>query len=48
MIYNSCAMKFDVNSLKHFTSFDLNPDSSKLAMGMVTEVTSTTGISKRQ
>jgi len=48
MIYSSWAMKLDVNSLKHFINFNLNSDSSKLATGMVTDVTSTTGISKRQ
>lgn len=48
MTYNSWAMKSNINSLKHLASFDLNPGSSKLAVGMVTEVTGTTGISKRQ
>lgn len=47
MIYKSWATIFDVNSLKHLTSFDLNWDSSKSAVGMVTEVPGTTGISKR-
>lgn len=48
MIHNSWAMKFDVSSLKDFTSFDLNPGSGKLTTGMATEVTSTTGIPKKQ
>lgn len=48
MIYSSWAMKFYINSLKYFTSFDLKPDSSKLAMWMVTDVTSATGIPRRQ
>lgn len=41
-------MKFDVSSLKDFTSFDLNPGSGKLTTGMAMEVTSTTGIPKKQ
>lgn len=48
MIYKSWATKFDVNSQKHLTSFDLNWDSSKWAVGVVTEVTDTAGISKRE
>lgn len=48
MIYKSWATKFDGNSLKRLTGFDLNWDPRKSAVGMVTEGTGTTGISNRE
>lgn len=48
MTYKSWATKFDVNSLKHLKSFDLNWGSSKWAVGVVIEVTDTAGISERE
>lgn len=47
MIYSSWDMKSDVSSLKLLSGFDLKPDSSKLAIEMVREMTSTRRISKR-